>query len=78
MFPFGREFAGLAILAIVFLLVFIWQDTLLAVFDYFFPNRDTIVTKLLFSIIVTIIAIFVIIWLSQRFILAKSIILAST
>ncbi len=78
MLPFGREFAGLTILAIIFLLVFIWQDTLLAIFDYFFPHRDTIIAKLLFSIIVTVIAILVVIWLSQHFILKNSIILEST
>ena len=75
MSSFGTEVSALIITAIIFVVAFLWQDTLVTLFNTFFPQEENnILAKVIFAVIVTIIAVAIVIYLGNRYNFKNSII----
>lgn len=64
---FTREFASLVAAGLVIVAGLIWQETFQEIFKCIFPTRDTLLAKLMYAIVTTIIIVVIIYWLYSRF-----------
>ncbi len=64
---YPRELGGLVSIALIFMVAFLWQDALVDVFNHYFPGRGTTFGKILYVVIITLIAGAIILWLNRRY-----------
>lgn len=64
---FSRDFATLISAALIVVVGLTWQSTLMQMFQAVFPGGGSIVAMIIYSIILTAIVIFVVIWLTRRY-----------
>lgn len=64
---YGQTLAALLSAGLILVLALIWQDVLIETFNYFFPDNLSLVAKVVSSIIVTILALIIIVWLDSTY-----------
>lgn len=62
-----RELSGLLSIALIFMVAFLWQDALVDLFDHYFPGRKTAFGKILYVVIISLLAAALILWLNRRY-----------
>jgi len=68
---FQKEFGLIVVGAVIFIASFLWKDLLVDIEDYYFPQKSSIVSRIIYTIVLTIILITIAIYLKSAFGISK-------